>query len=304
MYQHPHKFVAGGSSSSSSSRQPWNCLELIHEIKDRVQKCSGLEAKPTISSSRPMGPPALKGTSSSSSSSCKYAPFYIVPPGFAGTRRALLIGVVTGGYEGEEPLLGPSNDISNMYAFLTNHCGFAPKDVVVLRDDKTNQKELPTKHNILQGFANLVQKSKPGDLTFIQYSGHGGKLGDKLCIFPCDFDTNGHIFEDAILTDLIKYMPAKTHTTMLVDCCYSGCVGDLPYVLHSSTQNGQHQDIETYYDTDTRQEMIERQTSNSNEYKQEKQARNQVRHMAHAMYTIATNTHKGVMQFVFLLFAF
>jgi hypothetical protein len=97
-----------------------------------------------------------------------------------------------------------------------------------------------------------------------------------LYILPTDWEEQGHIVDEDILKDLIKYMPANVHTTMLVDCCYSGTIGDLPYVLPSYTaQEGGNQEIETYYDTDTRQEMIEKekQAETSNNYKEKKKAR-------------------------------
>ena len=115
MYENPKLLVA---SNCQSSDQPLNCLQVSREIKARVKKCSKLDAHPTISSSRPLGPKRVD----------KAPPFYIVPPGFTGgTRRALLIGVVNG--EGPD-LKGPPNDITNVQDFLLKHCGFQRENIV------------------------------------------------------------------------------------------------------------------------------------------------------------------------------
>lgn len=265
LYECPDRVMAG------SSAPPYDCRELIKEIQQRVKKCSSLhEANPVLSSSRPLGPPAIKGG--------KYAPFYIVPPGFTGKRRALLICVVTG--EGDD-LKGPPNDIQYMYHFLTENCGFQDKDVVVLRDDAhaPEGSKKSTKQNILDGFAQIVQQSKKNDVAFIQFSGHGGRMGDSLYILPSDYKERGQIMDDEILKDLIKYMPANVHTTMLVDCCYSGVIGDLPYSLQSKEGAPEQQEIESYYDTDTRQEMMENEERGDMEYQKKKQARSKWRNV-------------------------
>jgi Caspase domain len=265
LYECPDRVMAGSSAA------PYDCRALIKEMQQRVKKCSSLhEANPVLSSSRPLGPPAIKGGN--------YAPFYIVPPGFAGKRRALLISVVTG--EGDD-LKGPPNDIQYMYYFLTKHCGFHDKDVVVLRDDAHAPagSKKSTKQNIVDGFAHVVQQSKKNDVAFIQFSGHGGRMGDSLYILPSDYKEQGQIMDDEILKDLIKYMPANVHTTMLVDCCYSGVIGDLPYTLQSKEGASEQQEIESYYDTDTRQEIMEKEERGDMEYQKKKQARSKWRNV-------------------------
>jgi Caspase domain len=265
LFECPGRVMAGNATS------PYDCRELIKEIQQRVKKRSSLqEANPVLSSSRPLGPPAIKGG--------KYAPFYIVPPGFTGKRRALLIGVVAG--EGED-LKGPPNDTQYMHHFLTEHCGFEDKDILVLRDDAHAPagSKKSTKQNILDGFTQIVQQSKKNDVVFIQFSGHGGRLGDALYILPSDYKEQGQIMDDEILKDLIKYMPANVHTTMLVDCCYSGVIGDLPYTLHSKEGAPEQQEIESYYDTDTRQETMEKEERGDTEYQEKKQARSKWRNV-------------------------
>ncbi|CAB9531528.1 Metacaspase-1 (Partial), partial [Seminavis robusta] len=268
-FEDPKRLVAG-----NSNKQPYNYRQLLQQIQSRVKQCSSLQqANPVISSSRPLGPPALKGG--------QFAPFYIVPPGFTGTRRALLICVVSG--EGHD-LKGPPNDIQYVHHFLTQHCGFKDKDIIQLRDDQhaPASSKRSTKQNILDGFSKMVRMSNPNDVLFIQYTGHGGRLGDNLYILPSDYKENGQIMDDDILKDLIKFLPEAVHCTMLVDCCYSGVIGDLPYSLHSNKKGvdiEQQQTIGSYYDTDTREEMIEHEELCDEDYKAKQEARSKWRNM-------------------------
>lgn len=43
----------------------------------------------------------------------------------------------------------------------------------------------PTRQNIMQAFDRITQYSKAGDVVFIHYSGHGGRVrdtsGDEVC---------------------------------------------------------------------------------------------------------------------------
>lgn len=161
LYEAPERVVA--DKCRRARMQPLNVLEVSREMKQRVKKHSKLELRPTISSSRPLGPPRMdKG---------EHAPFYIVPPGKTGTRRALLIGVIGG--QGSD-LKGPPNDVANVQSFLEKHCGFQKSNITVLQDfwDQPGANK-PTKRNILASFQKIVRASKPGDVCFIQFSGHG-----------------------------------------------------------------------------------------------------------------------------------
>lgn len=48
--------------------------------------------------------------------------------------------------------------------------------MLILMDD--GQRHAPTKRNIEDAFKRLVQYSQAGDLVFIHYSGHGGRVRD------------------------------------------------------------------------------------------------------------------------------
>jgi len=51
----------------------------------------------------------------------------------------------------------------------------------------------------------------------------------KCSLIPVDFLTEGHIVDDDILKILVKPMRKGVHTTVIMDCCHSGTVLDLPY---------------------------------------------------------------------------
>lgn len=50
-------------------------------------------------------------------------------------------------------------------------------------------------------------------------------------IIPVDFKESGQIIDDDILRYLIKPMRKGVHCTLLMDCCHSGTVADLPYKI-------------------------------------------------------------------------
>ncbi|CAB9512966.1 Metacaspase-1 [Seminavis robusta] len=237
MYEHPKAWVAKAKAKQNDNQNYFTTEQILHELQHRIKKCSHQNANPTISSSRPLGPPRLPAG--------VYAPYYVVPPKYIhGTRRALLIGVVTG--EGTD-LKGPINDIKNIQRFLINHCGFLPQNITLLLDtQKVPPNQRPTKKNILNGWKHMIQQSEPYDVNFIQFSGHGNRDSNNLYIMPSDYKKNGYIEDDTILNELIKAMPRHVYTTFLVDCCYSGTVGELPYILKAS---GGEQELQSNFDT-------------------------------------------------------
>lgn len=123
----------------------------------------------------------------------------------------------------------------------------------------------------------MCKASKPHDVNFVQFSGHGGRTGNTLYILPTDYNTAGQVSDSDILRDLIKAMPKDVYTSMLVDCCYSGTVGDLPYILQHNTHG--NQEIDQYYDTDVRKEMLRKEAEGGKEYALYKEARSERRLM-------------------------
>ena len=101
-------------------------------------------------------------------------PMYIVPPGNTGRRRALLIGINYVGQQGQ--LSGCHNDVKNIKKYLIEAQGFNEHEMLILMDDGRHQP--PTKRNIMDAFTRLTQYSQAGDVVFVHYSGHGGRVVD------------------------------------------------------------------------------------------------------------------------------
>jgi Caspase domain len=247
LYKNDTSMVAGNGG------MPLTCLQVLQEMHASMKKeAAKFDLKPQISFSRPLGPPRLGK---------KYTPFYVVPPSYTGKRRALLIGICFVDDIPSKVLKSPHNDVHNVKQFLINRCGFAEEDMMILTDGE-GATAAPSKQSIWECFQRLIRESKPGDVNFIQYSGHGGRIlqpGSTDCydsyILPSDYKTEGQILDDDILKDLIKAMPAGVYTTLLADCCNSGTVGDLPYILKANTMRDQ--EIDSFFDTDTREEILE-----------------------------------------------
>jgi hypothetical protein len=66
--------------------------------------------------------------------------------------------------------------VKNIKRYLIDRQGFAENDMLVLMDD--GSKNPPTKKNIEDAFARVVEYSNAGDVVFIHYSGHGGRVKD------------------------------------------------------------------------------------------------------------------------------
>jgi metacaspase-1 len=79
----------------------------------------------------------------------------------------------------------------------------------------------------------------------MHYSGHGTQIPDDdgdeadgmdeaLC--PVDYQTEGMIRDDDIYRELVATLPAGCRLTVLMDCCHSGTILDLPYSFTASAQ--------------------------------------------------------------------
>lgn len=160
--------------------------------------------------------------------------FHIASPNSSGTRRALLIGINYVGQQGQ--LSGCHNDVDNIKEYILNVHGFQENNITVLMDDGNHTN--PTKSNIMNAFAMLVQESEYGDSVFVHYSGHGGSVPDDNgdeedgydeTLIPVDFRSAGQIRDDDIFSKFVAVMPAGVTVTCLMDCCHSGTILDLPY---------------------------------------------------------------------------
>lgn len=66
--------------------------------------------------------------------------------------------------------------LKNIKRYLEEVQGFQERDMLILMDDGRHQS--PTKKNIEEAFERMVQYSNAGDVVFIHYSGHGGRVRD------------------------------------------------------------------------------------------------------------------------------
>jgi len=160
--------------------------------------------------------------------------FHLTPDNFTGTKRALLIGINYVGSSAE--LSGCHNDVHNMIDYIKNVHGFEDKNMNVLMDDGEHTD--PTRAKIMAAYAKIAADSKPGDVVYLHYSGHGASIkddnGDEKdgrdeTLIPIDYRQAGMIRDDALLRDLVLKFQRGVFVTSLMDCCNSGTVLDLPY---------------------------------------------------------------------------
>lgn len=159
------------------------------------------------------------------------------------TKRALLIGINYIGTPSE--LRGCIIDVKNIKNLLMTNFNYLNTNIVMLTDDVA---PFPTKQNIMNEITKVVALTKPGDVLFIHYSGHGSQVldtngdewrnvetryrDDVLC--PCDYVTAGYIVDDTLKDILVNKIPKGAKLRAFFDCCHSGTMLDLPYMLRNS----------------------------------------------------------------------
>lgn len=138
----------------------------------------------------------------------------------------------------DKSLLGPSVDSANMKS-LAEKFGY---DVTVL-DDTTG-----TKKNLFKVF-NTISKLPPGSSVFFTYSGHGKQKKDKdndeidnmdECICPIKNYKDGTqkldtMTDDEIRENLINKVPENVKLIAIFDCCNSGTICDMRYVVKTDS---------------------------------------------------------------------
>jgi hypothetical protein len=224
---------AGGACTSTllkvlneSRGRQMSWIDLLHRMRS-VLKQKGFDQIPQLSSSRMIDVNDSFEIVSQQSIQAQ------------GARRALLIGINYVGQEGQ--LSGCHNDVKNISKYLISDQGFQEKNMLILMDD--GQHHSPTRKNILDAFDRIVQYSKAGDVVFIHYSGHGGRVrdtsGDEAdgydeTLIPLDFKNSGQILDDDIYKRLVTQMPANVTVVVLMDSCHSGTALDLPYEINAT----------------------------------------------------------------------
>lgn len=159
-----------------------------------------------------------------------------------GKRKALLIGI---SYVGSDKYLpGCYNDINRTKSVLTTLFGFSNSNVLTheLSDfDKTKYLS-PTKENIIKEFGWLVDNAEPGDVLFLQYSGHGLQKAlhpfmsnEKYqAILPSDYVTKGILSDEELYANLVKKLPKSVKLVCFFDCCHSESILGLPYIYQNN----------------------------------------------------------------------
>ncbi|KZT25487.1 hypothetical protein NEOLEDRAFT_1092419 [Neolentinus lepideus HHB14362 ss-1] len=165
-----------------------------------------------------------------------------------GRKKALCIGINYTGQQAE--LHGCVNDAENVHRFLQKHYGFRSQDMVLLRDDARDPRDIPTKKNMIAAMRWLVKDAQPHDSLFIHYSGHGGQTKDldgdepdglDEDIYPVDYKQAGVILDDDLYRLLVRPLPPACRLTAVFDSCHSGSIlvnwtdsyTDLPILYHS-----------------------------------------------------------------------
>jgi uncharacterized caspase-like protein len=129
-------------------------------------------------------------------------------------------------------LSGCHNDVKNIKKFLIQKQGFQKKDVLMLMDD--GRTRAPTRKNIIDAFTRITHYSKAGDVVFVHYSGHGGRVRDldgdeddgfDETLIPVDYRNAGQIVDDDMYNILVQAMPADVNVTVLVSIivCFFSC---------------------------------------------------------------------------------
>jgi Caspase domain len=108
-------------------------------------------------------------------------------------------------------------------------------DTNSLEDVRSARKEIhPTYQNIVNAFNSITEGANPGDLVYIHYSGHGGRVSTIFpdlkgagqfdeSLVPMDVGDDGHYLRDVEMTTLLKRMTDKgLILTVIFDSCHSG----------------------------------------------------------------------------------
>ncbi|GAX14314.1 hypothetical protein FisN_1Hh514 [Fistulifera solaris] len=167
-------------------------------------------------------------------------PFSLTPENFnpeKNKKRSLLVGCNYHELKDAE-LKASHDDIRSMKDYIVNVHNFpeGKEYMTVLLDD--GEHPPPTFMNIVEAFKALSEESQPGDVVFVQFSGHGGRvLGDPSdqvgtydeVVVPSDYKSSGLIRDTLMFKTLLAPMRYGVTVTIIIDCCDNGMVLELPY---------------------------------------------------------------------------
>ncbi|KAJ3519020.1 hypothetical protein NM688_g9362 [Phlebia brevispora] len=95
-----------------------------------------------------------------------------------GKKKAVCIGINYNNTQAQ--LRGCVNDAKNVRKYLIRHHNYKSHDVVMLTDDATDPRLLPTRQNILNAMHWLVHNAHPHDSLFFHC--HGGQIPDTVSV--------------------------------------------------------------------------------------------------------------------------
>lgn len=138
-------------------------------------------------------------------------------------KRAVVVGI--NAYPGA-PLKGCVNDAVDVSNWLVNHHGFRTEDVRMLTDTRA------TKGHMIERLECLVKESRPGDLAYFHFSGHGSQMAtrdghgevDKLSELVCPHDfawDDYHAFLDYQFLAIFSGFQPGVRFWWVADCCHS-----------------------------------------------------------------------------------
>ncbi|MBA0576012.1 hypothetical protein Golob_024030 [Gossypium lobatum] len=152
-------------------------------------------------------------------------------------KRAVLCGVSYKKWKYK--LKGTINDVMNMKTLLTQTYGFLERNVLVLTEEESDTRLIPTKANIENCLKWLVNGCQKGDSLVFYYSGHGLRQPDfnqdeldgfDETICPVDFLREGMIVDNDIYATIVKPLSEGVTLHAIVDACHSGTILDLEHV--------------------------------------------------------------------------
>ncbi|TYI41343.1 hypothetical protein ES332_A01G013800v1 [Gossypium tomentosum] len=152
-------------------------------------------------------------------------------------KRAVLCGVSYKKWKYK--LKGTINDVMNMKTLLTQMYGFLERNILVLTEEESDTRLIPTKANIETCLKWLVNGCQKGDSLVFYYSGHGLRQPDfnqderdgfDETICPVDFLREGMIVDNDIYATIVKPLSEGVTLHAIVDACHSGTILDLEHV--------------------------------------------------------------------------
>jgi len=128
---------------------------------------------------------------------------------------------------------GCKNDALSIYSIITSRFEFTASNIDTLFDASANR------DGILNAMNNLLKKSKPNDIVFIYYAGHGSQVKNSLSfeldkldqtIVPANTWEEGvKDIRDKELSKIFNdFLDNNINLTIIFDCCHSGSISRGP----------------------------------------------------------------------------